>query len=86
MQNLSQHSLFTEQTRQNNGKASILDDATRLLHHLLTEVKCLRRENVALLSESHYVSLKIKYAFFSSSVLINLTAKSYIPFSLFCYP
>ncbi|MCL7040540.1 hypothetical protein MKW94_013716 [Papaver nudicaule] len=43
-----------EPTRQNNGKASILDDATRLLRDLLTQVKSLKKENVALLSESHY--------------------------------
>ncbi|KAI3933519.1 hypothetical protein MKW92_016940 [Papaver armeniacum] len=45
-----------EPTRQNNGKASILDDATRLLRDLLTQVKSLKKENVALLSESHYVT------------------------------
>lgn len=48
---------FTETSRQNNGKASILVDATRLLRDLLAQVEVLRKENVALMNESHYVSL-----------------------------
>lgn len=51
------YTCVSEPTRQNNGKASILGDATRLLRELLSQVHCLKRENVALLSESHYVSL-----------------------------
>lgn len=47
-----------EPSRQNNGKASILGDAARLLRDLLAQVECLRKENVALLSESHYVTLE----------------------------
>ncbi|KAF8408083.1 hypothetical protein HHK36_007224 [Tetracentron sinense] len=45
-----------ELVRENNGKASILGDATRLLRDLLAQVECLKRENVALASESHYVT------------------------------
>ncbi|KAF9625975.1 hypothetical protein IFM89_028361 [Coptis chinensis] len=47
-----------EPTRQNNGKASILGDATRLLRELLSQVNCLKRENVALVSESNYVTIE----------------------------
>ncbi|OVA13342.1 Myc-type [Macleaya cordata] len=47
-----------EPTRQNSGKASILDDATRIVRDLLIQVKSLKRENVALLSESHYVTVE----------------------------
>lgn len=48
---------FTEPTHQNNGKASILGDATRILRDLLAQVECLKRENEALVTESHYVSI-----------------------------
>ncbi|KAL6994219.1 hypothetical protein U1Q18_012327 [Sarracenia purpurea var. burkii] len=41
---------------QNNGKASILSNTIRLLRDLLAQVDSLKRENTALLSESHYVS------------------------------
>ncbi|KAH0452803.1 hypothetical protein IEQ34_017127 [Dendrobium chrysotoxum] len=44
--------------RQNNGKASILCDATRLLRDLVTQVGSLKKENVALLNESHYVTIE----------------------------
>ncbi|KAK9116761.1 hypothetical protein Sjap_015708 [Stephania japonica] len=47
-----------DSTRQNNGKASILIDATRLLRDLLSQVQCLKKENVALQSESHYISVE----------------------------
>ncbi|KAF8399456.1 hypothetical protein HHK36_015321 [Tetracentron sinense] len=47
-----------EQTRQNNGKASILGDANRLLRELLSQVECLKRENVTLVSEHHYVTIE----------------------------
>ncbi|KAL5722722.1 hypothetical protein ACHQM5_006208 [Ranunculus cassubicifolius] len=47
-----------EPTRQNTGKASILGDATRLLRELLSQVECLKKENVALVSESHYVTIE----------------------------
>ncbi|CAL9048468.1 unnamed protein product [Musa banksii] len=45
-----------ETSRQNNGKASILVDATRLLRDLLAQVEVLRKENVTLMNESHYVT------------------------------
>lgn len=44
--------------QQNNGKASILGDATRLLKDLLSQIDSLRRENQVLLSESHYVTVE----------------------------
>ncbi|KAF6154651.1 hypothetical protein GIB67_000535 [Kingdonia uniflora] len=43
-------------TRHNNGKASILGDASRLLKDLLAQIECLKRENKALLFESNYVT------------------------------
>lgn len=45
-----------EPARQNNGKASILADATHLLRDLIAQVECLKKENAALLTESHYVT------------------------------
>lgn len=42
---------------QNNGKASILCETARLLKDLLCQIDSLRKENVSLLSESHYVRL-----------------------------
>ncbi|KMZ57459.1 hypothetical protein ZOSMA_85G00210 [Zostera marina] len=45
-----------EPTRQNNGKASILGEATKLLRDLVVQVESLKRENVTLLSESRYVT------------------------------
>ncbi|XP_043725401.1 transcription factor bHLH47-like isoform X2 [Telopea speciosissima] len=47
-----------ESARQNSGKASVLDEATRFLRDLLAQVECLKRENAALLSESHYVTVE----------------------------
>ncbi|XP_077224104.1 transcription factor BHLH062-like isoform X2 [Tasmannia lanceolata] len=47
-----------EPARQNRGKASILVDAARILQNLLAQVECLKKENVALLSESHYNELR----------------------------
>ncbi|RVW31395.1 Transcription factor BHLH062 [Vitis vinifera] len=47
-----------ESAQQNNGKACVLTDATRLLRDLLAQVDCLKRDNAALLSESHYVSME----------------------------
>uniref|UniRef100_A0A1D1YGZ4 Transcription factor bHLH47 n=1 Tax=Anthurium amnicola TaxID=1678845 RepID=A0A1D1YGZ4_9ARAE len=44
--------------RHNNGKASILDDATRLLRDLLAQVESLRRENATLVTESRYVTVE----------------------------
>nr|QDL88421.1 transcription factor bHLH47 isoform X4 [Cymbidium ensifolium] len=45
-------------TRQNNGKAAILSDTTKLLRDLITHVGSLKRENTALLNESHYVTVE----------------------------
>ncbi|PSS33715.1 Transcription factor bHLH47 like [Actinidia chinensis var. chinensis] len=45
-----------EPAHQNNGKASLLSNATRLLRDLLCQVDALKKENTSLLSESHYVS------------------------------
>ncbi|XP_068637940.1 protein IRON-RELATED TRANSCRIPTION FACTOR 3-like [Aristolochia californica] len=47
-----------EPTRQNNGKASILCDASRLLRDLLMQVESLKKENASLLTETHYVSVE----------------------------
>ncbi|XP_058083855.1 transcription factor BHLH062 isoform X2 [Magnolia sinica] len=47
-----------EPARQNSGKASILGDTTRLLRELLVQVDCLKKENAALLTESHYVNVE----------------------------
>jgi hypothetical protein len=43
----------------NNGKASILCEASRLLKDLLCQIQSLKKENVSLLSESHYVRLTL---------------------------
>jgi hypothetical protein len=43
----------------NNGKASILIEASRLLKDLLCQIQSLKKENVSLLSESHYVRLAL---------------------------
>nr|WAK86088.1 transcription factor bHLH42 [Nothapodytes nimmoniana] len=47
-----------EPTHQNPGKASILNDSIRLLRNLLEQIDCLKKENAALLSESHYVTIE----------------------------
>jgi hypothetical protein len=47
---------FTETDKQNNGKATILGDTTRILRELSSQVDALRKENAALVKESHYVS------------------------------
>ncbi|KAF7838447.1 transcription factor bHLH47 [Senna tora] len=47
-----------ELNQQNNGKASILNEATRLLKDLLGQIESLKKENVSLLSESRYVSME----------------------------
>ncbi|XP_028788500.1 transcription factor bHLH47 isoform X1 [Neltuma alba] len=44
--------------QQNNGKASILCEATKLLRDLLGQIEALKKENVSLLSESHYVTME----------------------------
>ncbi|KAK7347267.1 hypothetical protein VNO80_21795 [Phaseolus coccineus] len=43
---------------ENNGKASILCEASRLLKDLLSQIESLKKENVTLLSESHYVTME----------------------------
>ncbi|XP_020575582.1 transcription factor bHLH47-like [Phalaenopsis equestris] len=44
--------------RQNNGKATILCDAAKLLRDLITQVESLKKENLALQNESHYVTVE----------------------------
>ncbi|KAK8955384.1 Transcription factor bHLH47 [Platanthera guangdongensis] len=44
--------------RQNNGKATILCDTTRLLRDLIALIGSLKKENAALLNEFHYVTLE----------------------------
>ncbi|KAG1366437.1 Transcription factor bHLH47 [Cocos nucifera] len=47
-----------EPARQNNGKARILGDATRLVQDLIQQVESLKKENAALVTESHYVDVE----------------------------
>lgn len=47
--------IFAE-SGESNGKASILKDTIRLIKELITQLDSLKKENAALLSESHYVS------------------------------
>ncbi|KAL6650034.1 hypothetical protein ACP70R_014258 [Stipagrostis hirtigluma subsp. patula] len=47
-----------EEDRQNNGKACILADTTRILRDLLSQVESLRKENSTLQNESHYVTME----------------------------
>ncbi|XVF11944.1 hypothetical protein REPUB_Repub08aG0072000 [Reevesia pubescens] len=44
--------------QQNNGKASTLCEATRLLKDFFAQIESLKKENASLLSESHYVSIE----------------------------
>uniref|UniRef100_A0A0D9X1S7 BHLH domain-containing protein n=1 Tax=Leersia perrieri TaxID=77586 RepID=A0A0D9X1S7_9ORYZ len=59
-----QNDLFTElgnllePDRQNNGKACVLGETTRILKDLFSQVETLRKENSALKNESHYVALE----------------------------
>jgi len=53
--------LFSEPDRQNNGKACILSDTTRILKDLLSQVESLRKENNTLKNESHYVSVLLPF-------------------------
>lgn len=57
--NFTPHIFFTEPDHHDKGKASTLNHCIRLLHDLLAQVDCLRKENSALLSESHYVRFMI---------------------------
>ncbi|KAG5056616.1 hypothetical protein AAZX31_05G026800 [Glycine max] len=43
---------------ENNGKASILCETARLLKDLLSQIESLKKENVTLLSESHYMTME----------------------------
>lgn len=47
---------FIDLDQPNNGKASILCEAGRLLKDLLSQIELLTKENASLLSESNYVS------------------------------
>ncbi|CAM0873433.1 unnamed protein product [Alopecurus aequalis] len=47
-----------EADRQNNGKACILTDTTRILRDLLSQLESLRKENSTLQNESHYVTME----------------------------
>lgn len=47
-----------EADRQNNGKACILTDTTRILRDLLVQVESLRKEHTNLQKESHYVAIE----------------------------
>jgi hypothetical protein len=61
-----------ELSQPNNGKASILCEATRLLKDLLAQIEDLRKENASLLSESHYVrSLKLLPLLMSGETLLS---------------
>lgn len=62
---------FAEPARQNNGKATILVDSSRILRDLLAQVESLRKENAALLTESSYVSFS-NLALFSLHLRIML--------------
>ncbi|KAJ9568106.1 hypothetical protein OSB04_004072 [Centaurea solstitialis] len=47
-----------EVTEQNSGKASILGETTRVVKDMLDQIKSLKKENAALLSESQYVMVE----------------------------
>ncbi|KAF2311334.1 hypothetical protein GH714_021857 [Hevea brasiliensis] len=47
-----------ELTQPNNGKATVLSEATRLLKDVLGLIERLKKENLSLLSESHYVTIE----------------------------
>ncbi|CAA7401888.1 unnamed protein product [Spirodela intermedia] len=47
-----------EPGRHNNGKASVLGDAARLLRDMLSQVESLRRENTSLATESQFVAME----------------------------
>ncbi|GAV73013.1 hypothetical protein CFOL_v3_16500 [Cephalotus follicularis] len=44
-----------ELNQENNGKASILSEASRLLKDLFGQIECLKEESTSLMSESHYL-------------------------------
>uniref|UniRef100_A0A2P2KQ17 Transcription factor bHLH47 isoform X2 n=1 Tax=Rhizophora mucronata TaxID=61149 RepID=A0A2P2KQ17_RHIMU len=47
-----------ELTQPNNGKASILCEATRTLKELFSQIGSLKKDNVSLMSESNYVAIE----------------------------
>ncbi|KAI4329612.1 hypothetical protein MLD38_027980 [Melastoma candidum] len=47
-----------ELNQQNNGKASILNEAARLLKEIFSQIETLKKENLSLVSESHYVTME----------------------------
>ncbi|KAL2482438.1 transcription factor bHLH [Forsythia ovata] len=49
-----------ELSDQTNGKAFLLNEATRVVTETLAQIKSLKRENVALLSESQYIIMEKK--------------------------
>lgn len=57
---------FPELSDENNGKASVLVEATRVVKDMLAQIDSLKKENAALFSESQYVSplMVIKSFFF----------------------
>lgn len=59
----------------NTGKASILCETTRLLKDLLTQIESLKKDNVALLSESRYVTVEKNELREENSVLENQIGK-----------
>ncbi|KAL5544446.1 hypothetical protein UlMin_008230 [Ulmus minor] len=59
----------------NNGKASILNEASRLLKDLLAQIECLRKENATLLSESNYVTTEKNELREDNSTLENQIGK-----------
>ncbi|CAL1368277.1 unnamed protein product [Linum trigynum] len=59
----------------NNGKASILNEAARLLKDLVVQIDALKKENMSLLSESHYVTVEKNELKEENSVLENQIEK-----------
>ncbi|XP_016456462.1 transcription factor bHLH47-like [Nicotiana tabacum] len=49
-----------ELSEQTNGKASILNETARFVKDMISQIKQLKRENTALLSESQYLSMEKK--------------------------
>lgn len=64
-----------ELSEPNTGKASILCETTRLLKDLLTQIESLKKDNVALLSESRYVTVEKNELREENSVLENQIGK-----------
>ncbi|XP_062189687.1 transcription factor BHLH062-like [Phragmites australis] len=60
-----------EPDRQNNGKACILSDTTKILKDLLSQVEYLRKENSVLKNESHYVALERNELLDENNVIRN---------------